>query len=133
MPVGIEAYNSFERNIEKAVNALRGKDYSTAQEYIGYAMLENNHAPEVHNLLGILAELTEDLSLAGKHYRAANALDPTYKPASKNLERITSFYYRVGNVNPDFGDKPEEEETIPYVIEYDDKNIGHFRRKEQVK
>jgi len=32
--------------------------------------LKNCHAPEVHNLFGILAVFTENLSLAGKHYPA---------------------------------------------------------------
>lgn len=95
-------------------------------------MFENDHAPEPHNLLGILAETTGNLSLAGRHYRAAYDLDPTYKPAIRNLERITSFDYRVGNTNPDFGDKPEEKEIIRYIIEYDDQNIGHLRKKRSI-
>ena len=91
-------------------------------------MFENCHAPEVHNLLGIIVDLTGDLSLAGKHFRAAYALDATYKPASRNLNRITSFNYRFGKTSPDFGDKPEAEENTPYIIKYDDNNIGHFSK-----
>lgn len=108
----------FEKKIEQAVNALQVKDYAAAQEHLKYAMFENgnNSAPEVHNLYGVLAELTGDLSLAGKHYRAAYALDPTYRPASRNLERITSFYYSPGDTNPDFGDMPETDEIINYVL-----------------
>jgi tetratricopeptide (TPR) repeat protein len=128
MPIGI-GDSSFKKYIDKAVKALLEKDYDTAQEYVKHAMIENYHAPEVHNLFGILAEFKGDLSLAGKHFRAAYALDPTYKPASRNLERITSLYYRMQKTNPDFGDKPEEEEIIPYVIKYDDKNIGHLIKK----
>lgn len=124
MPVGIELFNSFERNIKKAVTALQDKDYVTALESIKSAMIENCHAPEVHNLLGILAEFTEDLSLAGKHFRAAYALDPTYKPASRNLERITSFHYSPRDANPDFGNKPEQEEIKNYILEFDNRNIG---------
>lgn len=110
MKVGTGAHSSFEKKIEQAVNALQAKDYAAAKDYLKYAMYENedNNAPEVHNLYGVLAELTGDLSLAGKHYRAAYALDPTYKPASKNLERITSFYYCPRDTGPDFGDKPEK-------------------------
>ena len=58
-----------------------------------------------HNLLGILAEFTGDLNMACKNYRASYSLDPTYKPASRNLDRITSMYPRLGNESPDFGDK----------------------------
>ncbi|TGE35138.1 hypothetical protein E4K67_26990 [Desulfosporosinus fructosivorans] len=92
---------------------------------------ENNNAPEVHNLYGVLAELTGDLGLAGKHYRAAYALDPAYKPSSRNLERITSFYYSPWDTNPDFGDQPETEEVTNYVLEFDNRNIGHLRKRSQ--
>lgn len=129
MAVYTETNSSFEINIERAINALQAKDYTAAQEYIKNAMLGNYHSPEVHNLIGVLEELTGDLSLARKHYRAAWALDPTYKPASRNLERITYLSYTAGNAKPDLGDKPEEEEVIPYVVEYDKKNIGHLVKK----
>jgi len=127
------AHGSFEKKIEQAVNALQAKDYAAAKESLKYAMFENenNNAPEVHNLYGVLAELTGDLSLAGKHYRAAYALDPAYKPASRNLERITSFYYSLGDTNPDFGDKPEAEEIVNYILEFDNRNIGHLRKRSQ--
>ena len=129
MTVDTTELNSFEKNIKEAINALQLNNYVAAQEYIKYAMLENYHSPKVHNLFGVLAELTEDLNLAGKHYRAALALDPTYRPANRNLERITSFYCRFGTTNPDFGDKIKDREIIPYVIEYDKNNIGHLKKK----
>jgi len=80
-------------------------------------------------LLGIIAELTENLSLSGKYYRAAYALDPTFKPACRNLERITNFYYRLNIKSIDFGDKPELKEENPYIIQYDCNNIGHLIKK----
>ena len=130
MKASTGAHGTFEKKIEQAVNALQAKDYAAAQEYLRYAMLEdmNNDAPEVHNLYGVLAELTGNLSLAGKHYRAAYALDPTYKPASRNLERISSFYYIPGDTHPDFGDKPETEVSTNYILEFDNRNIGHLRK-----
>ncbi|TGE35144.1 hypothetical protein E4K67_27025 [Desulfosporosinus fructosivorans] len=133
MKVDTGARGSFEKKIEQAVNALQAKDYVAAREYLRYAMLENenNNAPEVHNLYGVLAELTGDLGLAGKHYRAAYALDPAYKPASRNLERITSFYYSPRDTNLDFGDQPETEEIINYILEFDNRNIGHLRKRSQ--
>lgn len=129
MTVEIRGLDSFEKNIKEAINALKQNDYVVAEEYIKYAMQENYHSPKVHNLFGALAELTGDLSLAGKHYRAAYALDPTYEPANRNLERITSFYSRFGNTTLDLGDKIEDEKFIPYVIEYDKNNIGHLKNK----
>lgn len=135
MKVSTGSQGTFEKEIEQAVNALQAKDYVNAQGHLKQAMLEseNNNAPEVHNLYGVLAELTGDLSMAGKHYRAAYALDPAYKPASRNLERITSFYYSSRDMNPDLGDKPETEASIDYFLEFDDRNIGHLRKREPIK
>ena len=135
MIVPTNALGSFHVLIQQAVNALQVKDFPNAKEYLKYALFENENsiAPEVHNLYGVLAEFTGDLSLAGKHYRAAYALDPTYKPASRNLERITSFYYSPRDTTPDFGDKPEPKESINYSLEFDNRNIGHLRKKEPIK
>lgn len=65
MKAGAGAHGSFEKRIEQAVNALQAKDYTVAKEYLKYAMFENenNNAPEVHNLYGVLAELTGDFKL----------------------------------------------------------------------
>jgi len=77
-----------------------------------------------------LAELGGETALAGKHYRAAYALEPSYKPAARNLDRITSIRYRMDNVAPDYGDGVETvEENNGYIIEYDDKNIGRVKKK----
>lgn len=120
----------FEKNIRKAIINLKSGNYSLAHEYINLAMLGNEDAPEVHNLLGILSEIKGDLILAGKHYRASYALDPTYKPASRNLDRITSFYYKFHKENLDYGDKSENEQDILLSIEYDKNNVGHLKKKE---
>lgn len=122
--------SSYELNISKAINAIQADDLSAALGYIKCAVLEDQNAPKVHNLLGIIAELKKDLSLAGKHYRASYALDPTFKPASRNLERITSFFYNRLNSKPVFGDIPEEE-IIPYVVEYDEMNVGRLRKRSE--
>lgn len=71
------------------------------------AMLKNANTPEVNNLLGILAKIFRDLSLAGKHYRAASALDPYYQPANQKLDCITSIDYRPRNTENDFGEHTE--------------------------
>ena len=121
-----EASIPFKMNINNAINFLKARNYIVAEDFIKYAMLEDSQAPEPHNLLGTLAELTGDLSLARKHYRVAITLDPTYKPASKNLDRITSFYYSFKN--PDFGDM-QEEVSNAYFMEYDENNIGHVIKR----
>lgn len=129
----VKIYNKleyFQENIKEAIINLKTNNCSLAHEYIILAMVEDENAPEGHNLLGILSEIKGDLILAGKHYRASWALDPTYKPASRNLERITSFNYIFNREHIDYGDKPEKEEEIVYYIEHNSKNIGHLKKKE---
>ena len=117
----------FEKYIQMATNALKGRDYGEAEKRIKQAMLIQPHSAKVHNLYGILEECLKDCSLANKHYRAAIALDPTYKPSIRNLERITTFYAYNDRCKFDFGDKPEEEEYEPlYQIVYDNHNVGHL-------
>ena len=99
----------FESYIEKAIEEITNKNFSQAKEYIHLAILENYASPKTHNLLGILDEITGDLSLARKHYRAAYALDPAFKLACRNLERLTKFYYRFNIKNIDFVEKLELE------------------------
>ena len=119
----------FEKYIQMATNALKGRDYAEAEKRIKQAMLIQPHSANVHNLYGILEECLKDCSLANKHYRAAIALDPTYKPSIRNLERITTFYAYNGRCKFDFGDKPEEEDHEPlYEIVYDNHNVGHLRK-----
>ncbi|MEW5935206.1 MAG: tetratricopeptide repeat protein, partial [Bacillota bacterium] len=49
--------------------------------------------PEAYNLLGLVAELGGQLPEALKMYRAALAVDPSYRPALANLERATGWRY----------------------------------------
>lgn len=99
----IKNINFYNKIIENAANSIKAKNFSAAKEYIRKALMEDYHAPEPQNLIGILSELSGDCISAGKHYRAANALEATYKPSIHNLERITSFDYIIGQEDPDFG------------------------------
>lgn len=80
--------DAFIKAITQASEALQKKDIKTSRMQIADAMTLNMDAPQPHNLLGILCELTGDDMSARKHYRAAYALDPTYRPACRNLERL---------------------------------------------
>lgn len=117
---------TFETYIEKAIIEIKNSNLSQTYEYIHIAMAQDDSSPKPHNLLGIIAELSGDLNLAGKHYRAAYALDPTFKATYRNLERITKFYYRLDIKNIDFGDTAELDKESPYIIKYDSNNIGHL-------
>ena len=68
------------------------QDYEKCESLIRSAMGKYLHAPELHNLIGILLEKEGDHLTAMKHFRAAWALDPTYIPARQNLDCYGTFY-----------------------------------------
>ena len=93
--------------IQKAVDKLYKKDFGAALTHIKDAVVLKMDAPEPHNLLGILAEINGDDGKARKHYRAAYALDPTYKPACRNLERLVDFFEEPVSRQYDYGIESE--------------------------
>jgi Flp pilus assembly protein TadD len=94
---------AYRHKIADIVAALRTKDLPKAKTSISETIALHMDAPEPQNLLGILYELLGDYQSARKHYRAAYALDPTYKPCCRNLERITSFDFSIKISDIDFG------------------------------
>ena len=94
----------YSQTISNAIELLRNKNTESGYKLISKALLLDPDAPEPHNLLGILAEIRGDNSIARKHYRAAYALDPTYKPACRNLERLVMFEWGPQSRDYDFGD-----------------------------
>lgn len=99
--------SSFHDFLRFAKNSILTQDYVKARTYLKKAISENMDSPEPHNLLGVLLENKGDRILAIKHYRAALDLDPAYRPAQKNLERITRFIYSEKGI--DLGDEDSEE------------------------
>ena len=91
--------NTFEEYVEFAKQCILNKDYLKAEEMLKKSIVINMEAPEPHNLLGILAENIQDISKAQKHYRAALALDPSYRPADKNLERTVQWIYTTSGMD----------------------------------
>lgn len=122
-----------ENNIKKAIKAIKSNKYDLACEYLHAYMIENDHSPEVYNLLGVISEYKGDVLLAGKYYRAAYAFDPTYKPSDKNLEKLTSFFYIFNEANIDYGENidylgnMEKERHKLNFIEYNETHIGHLK------
>ena len=53
-------------------------EYQNCKMQIFDAMRKYPHAPQPHNLLGVLLEKEGDHPAAMRHFRAAWALDPTY-------------------------------------------------------
>src|SRR5450830_1547644 len=97
----------FKELIEFAKKCINEKKYDKAIEYLKKAMVEKLESPEPQNLLGALYELKGDLSKAGKHYRTALELDPTYRPSQDNLERVTAFKYMSNGIKFDSEEKEE--------------------------
>ncbi|MBU2648636.1 response regulator [bacterium] len=64
--------------------------------------------PEAYNMYGALLEMTDDWLEALKFYRAALDINPTYKPARMNLDRVTSWN-KFGRI--DMG--PNKEQAKP--------------------
>ena len=84
-----------ENHLEAAMEHLRRAAY-----------LNPSHA-EAINLMGAVMELKNDPTEAHRYYLAAYSLDPTYQPAIKNLDRITS-YHRGHTI--DLGDEAQANE-----------------------
>jgi hypothetical protein len=91
-------------------------------------MKNSPHAPEPHNLLGMLLENQGDHLLAMKHFRAAWALEPTYLPARYNLEVYGTFFSKGAGAY-DEEDCPVLEEKNNYMVEYDNNKNGHIVRR----
>lgn len=91
-----------------AVKELIGRQaYRECEGRIAAAMSSCPHAPQPHNLMGILLETMGNHSGAMRHFRAAWALDPAYLPARYNLDRYASFYPTGGGCAYDESDCPD--------------------------
>lgn len=92
----LETYSDI---INFSKKCIVNRDYSKAEEYLKKSLAIDAVSPEPHNLLGVLSEYKGAIELAQKHYRAALALDPTYKPADHNLERTTHLIYTQSGID----------------------------------
>lgn len=70
---------------------IEEEKYEECKRLISNAMGTFPHAPQPHNLMGILLEQENDVLGAMRHFRSAWALDPTYLPARYNLNRLGSL------------------------------------------
>ena len=84
--------------IELSKRHITERNFAAAREGVQKAIAANPSQPEAYNLMGALLEIKGDSVAAQKFYRAALDIDPTYKPASANLERTTSWH-KAGKVD----------------------------------
>lgn len=100
----VSGYKDMLGYAKKCINEL---EFQKAHEYLKKALLEDVGSAEVHNLLGVLIEKEGEVHEAQKHYRAALAFDPAYKPADDNLRRTVQFRYTRQGIN--LGDEERDE------------------------
>lgn len=105
----VDLPDPFSEKVKQAVKILQEGSLHKALPVIKEALILNTEAAEPHNLLGIFFEMKGDDNNARKHYRAAYALDPTNKPACRNLERLVEFVWGPTSRKYDYGIELQEE------------------------
>ena len=83
----------YEGYLQLASKRIGKGEFDAARVYAHKAISINSNRPEAYNLLGGLYEARSNRLEAEKNYRVALALTPSYQPALKNLDRVTSRPY----------------------------------------
>ena len=79
------ALHGYDAHIQWSKRCIQERRFPSAEEHVRKAIGLDASRAEAFTLLGALQELRGDGLGAAKSYRAAYALDPTYKPARINL------------------------------------------------
>ena len=117
--------NDEMRSLCQSVRELVGNgDIESGERLVIKAMGNHPHAPEPHNLLGVLLEKRGNHLLAMKHFRAAWALAPTYVPARQNLDHFGTFF-STGHYAYDESDCPAERPSA-LAVAYGEYGAGHI-------
>lgn len=101
--------------------------YDDCRAAICQAMAHYPDAPQPHNLMGIVLEKTGDHAAAMKHFRAAWALDPSYRPANHNMS-IYATFYSDGRCAFDESDVPAKPESSVEIV-YDERGVGYVMKE----
>ncbi|MBM7623384.1 response regulator [Sporohalobacter salinus] len=110
MEVVEEELDSYEDYFRYAKSCINNRKFEKGRKYLQKAVSLDTSKPEAFNLLGVIFEMQDDLKEAQKKYRAALALDPSYKPAQENLDRTTQFEYQKSDIN--LGELDNENDEI---------------------
>ncbi len=78
--------------ITQAKEMIERREFDACESLLATAMFQSPHSAVPHNLMGLLLEHRRIHQDAMKHFRAANALDPSYEPSRWNLEGFAAFY-----------------------------------------
>ena len=101
---------------------IKKRHFCECEELITQAMSKFPHAPQPHNLYGILLENLGDHLTALKHFKAAWDLDPAYIPARYNLNRYGSFYPTGQSAYVEEDCFLEQDKEFDKLAGYEDKN-----------
>ena len=83
----------YDNYFELALKHISKGEFDAARVYAHKAIYIDPNRPEAFNLLGGLFEARKNRLEAEKYYRAALALNSSYKPAQKNLDWVISSPY----------------------------------------
>ena len=119
--------NSIDEYVAVVRDLLEAGNLAEGEKKIIEAMGKYPHAPEPHNLYGILLEMKKEHALAMRHFRAGWALDPTYTPVNVNLYNFGTFSKNKKYAYTE-ADCPNEEIT-PTEITFDQNGVGHVEKK----
>lgn len=115
----------------KVRELVNNDEYEESKNLLKSMIGEYPHAPEPHNLFGLVLEKEDNHLLAMKHFRAAWELDPTYLPARYNLENFGTFSPKRNGAF-DETDCPPSPEKTEYQVEYDKNGLGHIMKGEKL-
>jgi YesN/AraC family two-component response regulator len=83
----------YDNYLKLASKRIGKGEFDAARVYAYKAISLDPDRPEAFNILGGLYEARSNRPEAEKNYRVALALNASYKPAQKNLDRVTSRPY----------------------------------------
>lgn len=107
LPLPEDAHTAgYEHCLVEAKRAIAENQLGTSIAYIRKAVGLDPTRPEAFNLLGAAVHLSGQRYKAQDYFRAAIALDPTYKPAHENLERSVSGGVRGLHMELSLGTDP---------------------------
>jgi tetratricopeptide (TPR) repeat protein len=84
----LDAQHRYATSLERVQACAERGHLEAAIAHLRMTIALNPERPEAYDLLGMIHERYGELELARKCFQIALVLDPTFKPAARNLERI---------------------------------------------
>lgn len=98
-----DAVQDYGSTVEYAKGLIVKRDFDEAKMWLQKAVAMDAAKPVAFNLLGVMYEMEGEVQLGQKMYRAALSVDPSYAPATENLDRSARWAYTQEGIN--LGDK----------------------------